>query len=235
MIIVMLLVATRLIVAFVNPVKPSFIIVKEALFGSAGEPRTFWFPLVPWLAIFLIGSFVGQALSRIKKGILDTSIFMRHMIKSGVALSACCLLLIAGYKVFKMKYANTWDQAVFGALFPNQTALLLPGYCAVLIWIFISVLQRINISGQYHRSLWLLSIFGRTSLFTFVVQFVVVESAPALLGYTGSLDLTGFLLLFIIGLSIMFYLSFSYGRMRGWLRKNDYLACLESVEAGRSL
>jgi hypothetical protein len=235
LIIASLLIASRIAVAFVNPVTPSFIVMKEALFGTVGEPKIFWFPLVPWLAIFLSGSYLGQALSRIKQGAVNVPAFMRQMKKAGIMLAACSLILIVGYRLLRMKYANNWDPELFGALLPNQLAMLLPGLLAVLIWICIAVLHRINISGQYPRFLWFLSIFGRTSLFTYVVQFAIVESAPAILGFTGSLRLAGFLVLFMTGLGVMFFLSFSYGRMRGWLQENDYHVCLNSVSAGRSL
>ncbi|HMK56996.1 MAG TPA: hypothetical protein VK448_10210, partial [Dissulfurispiraceae bacterium] len=150
-------------------------------------------------------------------------------------LTGCSIVFVLVYELLKIKFATDWDPQIFSALFPNQTGLLLPGYFGALIWLFIIGVRRIHYSGQYSRSLWVLSVFGRTSLFTYVVQFAVVESIPALLGYTGKLGVAGFLFLFTIGLIVIFVISFSYGRMRGWLKENDYIQSANIVTSGHSL
>jgi len=235
LLIFVLLIISRLSVAFFQPVAPFWVLVKEAFFGTVGEPRIFWFPLIPWFAIFLSGSFVGEALSRIRQGALDVASFTVQMKKAGIVMAVASILLVIGYKLLKVKFAHAWDPALFRMLYPNRLGFLLPAYFAALIWMFIAVLHRIHILGQYPRFLWYLSVFGRTSLFTYVVQFAVVESTPAILGYTGSLDIAGLLGLFIIGSGVLFMLSFLYGRMRGWLKENDYRFLVSNISAGSSL
>jgi len=66
--IVALLVVSRFIVVFVDPVSPFLVMVREeAIFGAISELRIFWSLLVPWFAVVLSGSFIGVALSPIKK------------------------------------------------------------------------------------------------------------------------------------------------------------------------
>lgn len=233
MTIVTLLVTTPLIAAFVNPTVHYLLVFKEALFGLL-EPSRIGFPLVPWLGVFLTGSFVGQSLANVKQGKSKHSTFVREMNKTAIALAGCSVILTVSYKLLKMAFAASWNYNLFLAIYPGQTTTLLAGYLAVLGWLSALLTQRIDISGHYDRFVWLLSILGRTSLFTFVVQFAVVESAPALLGFTGSLGFRGFLVLFVLGLTFTWTLSYSYGRMRGWFQKDDYAECVNAASAHRS-
>ena len=233
--ITIMLVATPLIVAFVKPVEPYWLIFKEVVFGVlGGEGSMTWWPLMPWLAIFLTGSFVGQDLARLKQGTLSVSTLVREMNKAGIALAVCGLVLTIGYKPLKMAFQADWGRDLFVAIYPGQTTTLLPGYFAILAWLLAALMLIIDISGRYNRFFWLLSILGRTSLFAFVVQFAVVQSAPAVLGLKGSLGLTGFLLLFATGLTVMWFLSYTYGRLRGWFPKNDYDQCVNAARTRRT-
>jgi len=108
---------------------------------------------------------------------------------------------------------------------------LLPVYLAALALLFAVFLKEIDISGRYNRFFWLLSVFGRTSLFTFVLQFAVVESVPALLGMKETLGLVGFIVLFVAGSMLIWLLAYLYGRWRGWISDNDYAICVNMARA----
>jgi uncharacterized membrane protein len=223
MIIVGMLLITVLIRALVIPADPHVQILKEALFGGLSLPKVFWFPLIPWIAIFLTGSFVGQGMMRLRQGSLKVQHLIQALNTGGCALAVSYVVLMIGYKFIKMYWGVHWNQDIMLAISPSQTTTMLPGYLAVLSWLLAALIHRIDVSGHYDRLAWFLSISGRTSLFTYVVQFIIVESVPALLGYKGALGLTGFILLFFIGLFIMTLLSYIYGRMRGWIMQNDYI------------
>jgi len=77
----------------------------------------------------------------------------------------------------------------------------------------------------------MLSVFGRTSLFTYVIQFAVVESMSALLGMKGMMGLSGFIVLFTAGSMLIWLLAYLYGRWRGWILENDYATCVSMVGA----
>jgi uncharacterized membrane protein len=231
--IVALLTATPFVRAFLNPAEPHLLMLKEAIFGGLGMPSVFWWPLAPWLAIFLAGSFVGQALARLKQGTLKAFTLVRELNNAGITLAICSVIFTLGYKILKMGFERDWSPDLFLAIYPSQTTTLLPGYFAVLAWFFASLMRRIDISGRYDRFLWFLSILGRTSLFTFVIQFAVVESVPALLDLKGTLGLGGFLVLFVVGLTVVWVLSYGYGRMRGWFSETDYAECVATARANQ--
>jgi len=211
-----------LIRAFWVPTDPHWVIFQEAIFGGLGLPKVFWFPLMPWLAIFLAGSFIGHALARVRQGTLDIPVLIGKMNKAGIALAVCSILLTFGYMILKMLFYGSLSPNLFLAMYPGQTTTLLPGYFAVLLFLLATWMHRMDISGHYDRLAWLLSVFGRTSLFTYIVQFAVVESIPALLGFKGMLGLRGFTTLFITGTITMWLISYAYGRMRGWIHEDDY-------------
>lgn len=228
--IVIMWAATAFVRVFVTPQDLHLVILKEAIFGSVGEPKVFWFPFIPWLAIFLTGSFMGQCLARMKQGTLRISSLIKGMNKTAICLIMCSTILVISSKLLKTVFANTWGPNIFLVMSPaTQTTTLLPGYLAMLILLFVAFLKRIEVSGHYDLFAWSLSIFGRTSLFTYVAQFAVIESAPAMLGLKGTLGFLGFLALFTIGLTIMWFLSYIYGSMRGWFRKDDYLILSEAA------
>jgi uncharacterized membrane protein len=218
-IIIILWVITVPVVVLINPTEPYSIAIKKFLFGAV---RDWNYPIVPWLAIFLSGSFMGSILNQVKQGTLELTIGLRKMNKIAVLLAVCCIMLLLGHKLLKVVFQNIWSPDLFDAIYPRQTNLLLPGYLAVLSWLFSFYLKRINISGLYGRIDWLLSIIGRTSLFFYIVQFALVFSIPDLLHYNGSLGLLGFLTLSAMTLIVTWLLSYLYGHYRGWFARNDF-------------
>jgi len=217
--------------ASMYPVDLHWAIFKEVTFGGLGVPKAFWFPLIPWLAIFLSGSFAGYALACHKKGALEVSAMVKMINKGGLFLAVCGAVLVLGYKMLKMTLGDTWNHNIFLAIYPGQTTTLLPVYLAALALLFAVFLKEIDISGRYNRFFWLLSVFGRTSLFTFVLQFAVVESVPALLGMKETLGLVGFIVLFVAGSMLIWLLAYLYGRWRGWISDNDYAICVNMARA----
>ncbi len=230
-VIIAMLVSAVFVRVCVTMVDPLWAAIQEVTFGVLGVPSVFWFPLVPWLAIFLTGSFAGQGLAYLKKGSIDEATLVQRISKAGIALGVCGGVLTVGYKMLKITFGNDWSPNVFLAIYPGQTTTLLPAYLAVLAFLLASLVKHIDLSGKYNRLFWLLSVFGRTSLFTFVIQFAIVESVPALLGLKGGLSLTGFVILFLAGMVIVWIFSYWYGRVRGWIQKNDYAVCVKAAQA----
>ena len=149
--IVTMLVSDVLFRAFVLPEEPHWAIIQEATFGGLGLPKVFWFPLIPWLAIFLTGSFAGYALACLKKGALDISALVRGMKNVGIILAVCGVVLTIGYKMLKIAFGGDWSPNLFLAIYPGQTTTLLPVYLALLALLFAALVQRMDISGRYNR------------------------------------------------------------------------------------
>ncbi|MDA8138640.1 MAG: heparan-alpha-glucosaminide N-acetyltransferase domain-containing protein [Desulfobacteraceae bacterium] len=197
-------------------------ILKEVLFGTPTIPEIFWFPLVPWFAIFLCGSFVGEALANVNQNRTHITVLLKRINSTAFLLLACSLGLTLFYKLLKITFNGHVNSNFLLSLYPNQTTTLLPGYLAILVWILAASMKRIDVMGRYDKLQWYLSILGRTSFFTYIVQFAIVESLPALLGINRSLNLVGFGLLFVTGVVITWWVSFIYGRLRGWITGRDY-------------
>jgi hypothetical protein len=229
-----MLVATVVARVTATSLSPPASLVVEALFGSLHLPEVFWFPLVPWLAIFLSGSFLGQQLAQLKDGRLTAPDLVRRLQVAGTLLAVGSVCLTGGYVVAKALCRDVWSPAVFIGLYPRQTTTLLPGYLAMQCWALAALLTRLTIKKTLDRFVWLLMILGRTSLFTYVVQFLIVESLPAVLGLKGTLGVRGVFALFVVGLAVMLLLSYSYGRCRGWLRGSDFRTTQWALAGERS-
>ena len=233
--IVVLIAISIAVTGLVVPTSDHFPLLREALFGvlgdfrENGEPKTFWWPLVPWLGVFLSGSYFGEGLVRFAHGTLDARALVIQLVRSTAALGTCSLVLTLGYLVLKARYQQDWGPEIFRAMYPSRTTTLLPGYLALLALILAAVTYVVNVQGHFDRILWLLSVFGRTSLFAFVIQFLIVESGPAVLGLTGTLGPLGVLFLFSSSLVLVWLLSYLYGQLRGWITDNDYAYCAGGV------
>lgn len=222
--ITLLLVLSFLATILLRPESLAGSYVQEALFGVVGRPRLFWFPVVPWLAIFLAGSLAGDGLARVVKGTLDDAALMRRLNRVGLGLASISVVAVVAYRVLNASLAGMVPPGVLSALHPTRTTTLLPGYLSVLVLLFVRFRKDLDLSGTGGRVAWLLSILGRTSLFTYVTQFFVVKNVPVLLGFKGRIGLPGFLVLFVSGLGVMLALSYWYGRLRGWIVKGDFEA-----------
>lgn len=218
------LVATPLISAYFQPDSGILMTLKVALFGEIGHESNLlvtW-PLVPWLAIFLCGSIIGEMLASVKKGKTSISALVYRMQKSALVLAIVGVVLTLGYKLLKMQFGDTWDPRLFNAIYPSRSTSFLPIYLAVLLAAFSLLMVRIDTRRKYDRASWFASIFGRTSLFTYVTQFAAVHTAPSLLGLRGHLNLWQYVVLFAVGTLATWLVAYAYGRMRGWITADDY-------------
>ncbi len=223
MIAIALLVVTPIVLILFQPTNEAALIVRGLVFG--GIPGSHWavvgWPLVPWVGIFLCGSLLGQALAEVRTGTMSLADLVRKMRRAGTVLMAAGIVLTGAYKVAAYLF-GPFDPVVFNALYPSRTTALLPIYLAVLLWTFAYLMAAIDGRGQTGRPAWALSVFGRTSLFTYVNQFIFVHSLPALLGLKWQMGIGGFVALFLCALPASWLVSFAYGRIRGWIVAGDF-------------
>ncbi len=193
----------------------------EAMIGRIGEPRWFWWPLLPWLAVFILGGVVGSKLPGYLGDAESLRRLSRDAIRWGLVLFLASMLSVSCYWALRhvVDFPNT--SVELRALYPRQTTGLMPGYLAVLCWMFAALQWRESYGERRGAWEWWLSVFGRTSLFVFVVQFFVVESIPAMFGWTGHLDWLQATTLFVLSAATMWSIGFGYGRIRGTIRDKD--------------
>jgi hypothetical protein len=201
-------------------------VLEAALFGSVSEEPIVgvgW-PLVPWLGIFLLGGLAGGLLARARRGEIGLPALVRRLLVWAAALFGVGLGLVAAYKLFRITRSGAVPELVFQVLYPDRTTGLLPIYLSLLAVVLAGWLWHIDWRGRYDRALWGLSVLGRTSLFTYVTQFVFVHSLPAACGLRGHLDLAGVLGVAAMAVSATWLLAYGYGRARGWIAADDYRA-----------
>jgi uncharacterized membrane protein len=231
-IVLVLLVLSRAVCVSYHPETIGTTYLKEAIFGIQGEARMFWYGLLPWVAVFLAGSFIARSLVQFKKGALDRGRFVHILLRMGMGLVvlggflACC-----SWGIKRVWGARLSGSMLLG-LSTNRLSTLLPAYLGVLVLLLGIMLQWVDVEGNFNRLVWMVCVFGRTSLFVYVGQFAVVESAPALLGLKGVLGPAGFFALFSIGLVVMWLAAYGYGRLRGWISPNDYIENVSMVRLG---
>lgn len=230
--VVLMLTASALIPTYWHPESYEQRLIAEALVGSRGEPTWFWWPLFPWLAIFVCGSFVGRALSGLKTGETHVRDLVIALTKWGFLLLTCSITLILFYEALRAIYASKSHADLLYALYPRRTTLLLPAYFAILVWLFAGFLYVNNVKKHFTRAQWILTVIGRTSLFVFMVQYLIVEDIPAFFGFAGSLNISSALLLFFIGSIVVWSCAYLYGRWRGWVSRGDYLKCVAFIQRG---
>lgn len=157
-----------------------------------------------------------------KTAITSTRQFIRRLLKVAAYMFLTSVILSGGYKVLKIGYGGVLSQELFEALYPSRTTGLLPAYFAVLLTVFAALTYIIDVRDHYNRVFWATSVIGRTSLFAFVAQFVVIWTIPSLLGWKWQLCLGSVALLCLIGIVVCSGLCYIYGRLRRWITKDDY-------------
>jgi len=200
--------------------------LKELIFGAAhGQPTVMYvfFPIVPWLGIFLIGSYFGKVITGLQKGSISMPAISRLARRYAVELALFCLFTIGAYKILKMQFGTVWDMQIFHLLYPQRTTSFLPGFLAIIILAVSFLVTRIDYSGHYGFFSRAAAVFGRTSLFTFVTQFAVVWSLPTLIGIKNSWDIFGFAGYVIATLIICWLLSFGYEHLRTYWRQHHLI------------
>lgn len=224
--IIALLVFTQATLIWWHPQSAAAKIITEFFFGSMPDTDSIisvgW-PLIPWLAIFLSGSLVGEFYVEARRGTLAPREFSRRLWKAGFLQFVLFLALCTAYWWLKHSDPFSWTPATFLAIYPTRTTALLPGYLAGILAIVAMLVRYVDADRHYNRPLWALSIFGRNSLFVFVTQFVVIWTLPAALGFKGSLGYGGLVATIAIGTIVCLILAYMYGRWRGRISSDDYL------------
>ncbi len=221
---VALLCATPPLVALWQPRSPAAQASQAFLFGSqaSAPPLDVTWPLVPWLGIFLLGSLVGRAVARAGAGAIPLPSLARDLRRVALLLVGVGVALVGGFKLFRVAFPSVLPPALVVALLPSGSTSLLPVYLGILTGCLAYLLWQIDLRGRYDRLAWVLSVFGRTSLFTYVVQFLFAQSLPAFLGLRGRLDAAGVLGFFAFAVSATWVVAYSYARARGWVAPDDY-------------
>ena len=198
--------------------------LEQLLLGTpaAGGTLEVGWPLVPWLGIFLLGSVAGRRIGDVRQLRTTLPVLVGQLLRTAIALAVAGAALLAGYKLLRVVLTGRLSEETFRILYPSSTTGMLALYLCALALLLAALLWRLDGQGANGRVVWALSVFGRTSLFTYVTQFVFVHSIPAYLGYRGQLDLGGVAGLAVLATAATWGLAYAYGRWRGWIEAGEY-------------
>jgi hypothetical protein len=167
------------------------------------------YALVSLAGMFLIGSWVGHVLASAERGPAARRRFMQRLLVGALALlplSAAMLALWAGAKFLGLGGAVA--PAVRSFLYPDYHLTFYPVYLAATLVLLAFFLSRPDI-GPGQR---FLILVGKTSLFTYVVQYYVVQTIPYFLGWQGEMSV-GTVIVFVgLALPILGGLAAGFNR-----------------------
>ncbi|MFO0589089.1 MAG: hypothetical protein U0441_16175 [Polyangiaceae bacterium] len=140
------------------------------------------YPFLNILGMFLIGTFLGDIVGRAQKtGELRKE--SRRLVASSMLVPLLSLPLLGAWRGFKMGFLPDRGSLFRTALYPDREGSLFPIYLALVLATLGLALGR-DASGRAPR--WMeerIQVMGKTSLFTYVIQYYLVQTIPCLLGF----------------------------------------------------
>jgi uncharacterized membrane protein len=194
-------------------------VARELLVGS--RPSTTLYPLLPWLAVFLGGSVLGELLAKAGEDRQKFLALSARLKWAASALLGAGVVTVAVYKSSRIVLPNLWNQAWLDAVRPDRTTVLFPSYIGTLLLLLAFVIQRGYGRTGFGRFGWATSVIGRTSLFAFVVQFTIVWSLSAILGLRSSLTLVTIWPMFLFYVALIWSLCYAYGRLSDRVHRGE--------------
>ncbi len=182
--------------------------VKEMLFGlDTSKPDnnvlTDTYAIIALSGMLMIGSFFGERYAQaVKNGSLAA--YARALVIICVPLMALSTVLLGIWGGFKTGILGESD-FMRDLLYANRAFSLFPAYLAMYLgtfafWIWRSHLRQAD-NAVVDR---VLTIFGKTSLFTYVMQYYVVTTLPYVLGIQKKLPFWGVWVLIGISVAILY-------------------------------
>jgi hypothetical protein len=229
---VALLLGSRTIASFWHPEATALGFVKELLFGSNDYDSTpvllNIYPMVPFLATFLLGTVLLPALlRRLEEGGPKSAIMFLYR-TSSVLLALGGIGVLAYLGLHKL-LDHQRHADILAFFYPSRVWTLLPLQCAVGALFLIFIIWRYLSRKQYSRLDFVLTVFGRTSLFAYVAQYFVIQAIPAAAGCAGAVPMLIWAPLVVLLAAVMFLVSFAYARFRGYVAEGEYRAVQASV------
>lgn len=176
------------------------LLVKEVLFGIHEEGEHilgFIHPLCPIMGIFLLGSFVGDRFAAaLKESWLLR--FTKRLAWSSVAMACICVFILSLWLVFKFQWLSLSSDVLRDMFYPHRFYSLLPLYLSICMGSFSLIVYRIEIQKRAGPVEEWAAVFGRTSLFTYIAQYCVIQGMPSLAGWKENLSIFEWLL-FVVG------------------------------------
>jgi hypothetical protein len=164
-----------------TPPGPATRLVHELLCGvDPTQPHVLLsnYGLLPLGGMFLIGTRIGELYASVDEDGMPA--FEAALARTAAILAGLSAVLVGAWLV--ARHAGSTQLARL--LYPDFETTLYPIYLAFTLLIFSQALGA-RLDGPVARAV---SLFGRTSLFVYVAQYFLVETAPTLLGWREALS-----------------------------------------------
>jgi hypothetical protein len=155
------------------------LVVREVLAGLDRPGPTVMiatYPLLPVMGMFLVGTWFGHRFAYAeRRGKLDVFAY-RVFVRCGwlIALSAA---LMSTWAMFEWHVGGLHSLVVKKLLYPSYCFTYYPAYLAGTLFLVALLMTRTSV-GRIER---FFLVFGRTSLFTYVLQYYALQTLPWLL------------------------------------------------------
>jgi uncharacterized membrane protein len=177
-----------------DPTTPVGTFLKAVFIGAQTEDASiFWFPLIPWVSLYLIGSCLGGYAGSQNAKALHTSVAVR-LIKIGVGAVALSLVIrvvdqCLGHSLSPTPHAILHASASLYQIYPpSPSYLLLYSGLSVMM---LGVLYLYEHAWRGQRVAKVLEDLGQSSLIAYVLQFLVYYTAIFVLVTQTDLTPTG--------------------------------------------
>lgn len=159
------------------PDTENMILIKEIFVGpeTTAESMLFYFPLLPWFGVQLVGSFIGECLAYMSSSELPSK-SSKQLMLIGVAVFMTGLGIKVILIALKVMGIFELDAAHYPIVAPLQKyppgllyLLLFTGSAIILIGASLYFEKRF----MHHRAIWLLSNLGRNAFPAFLLQYLV--------------------------------------------------------------
>jgi len=210
---VALLIASRVDVVLPWARSPQAMVIHQVFFGRlVASPRSAFdcYPLVPILADFLMGSFVGDRLARALPDGIDR--FIRQVGRLLPPLAFLSMIMCGGWVLLSTHFHGR-HPVLQAMLFPDRTFSLFPVYLALYLGALALLLHYVDPRRPRTSLTGGLALLGRRSLFVFVVQYLVVQTLPSVLGHR-YMSMRGLLLFLPFAIAATFAATLVWDRLR---------------------
>lgn len=189
-----------------TPASGSLLVVKEFLFGVNPRGNHLLgdtYPVVPLLGLFLIATVLGNRFGgAIRKG--EAEAFVKKLKYGAPLLMILSFFMVGLWAWGKTHPAAAWSGWLRTLFYPEKLSSLLPFYLGVVFLMLAYYVRKIEVRGKFGRVERTFALFGKTSLFTYVAQYFVVQTLPSLIGWRGAMNLPE-MLLYLSGAMIVLY------------------------------
>ncbi len=161
--------------------------------------------------MFLVGSAIGSRYgAAIERG--DVVPFARRLIRISAILAIASIPLVAIWAMLRWHVAGAASYTLKYIFFPDRFFSLFPASIAAVLTFLAATILRLERGTPPGFVGRMLLILGKTSLFTYVIQYLFVETIPYSLGLQGAMGPTLYVVWTLVSCGLVFLAAEQWNR-----------------------